>query len=75
MAAIRKNAAPPAAVPELDTVVIDLNRKAMERMSAPTELRFIPDATHLFEEPGTLETVAHEAAGWFRDHLGEEEKR
>lgn len=58
-------------VGELDTVVIDLNRSAMNRMSAPCELRLIPDATHLFEEPGALETVAHEAAGWFRDHLGE----
>lgn len=57
-------------VGELDTVVIDLNREAMSHMSAPTELRLIPDATHLFEEPGTLETVAHEAAGWFKDHLG-----
>ena len=57
-------------VGELDTVVIDLNRIAMNRMSAPTELRLIPDATHLFEEPGALETVAHEAAGWFKDHLG-----
>ena len=57
-------------VGELDTVVVDLNRTAMSRMSAPTELRLIPDATHLFEEPGALETVAHEAAGWFREHLG-----
>ena len=61
-------------VGELDTVVIGLNRTAMNRMSAPTELRLIPDATHLFEEPGTLEAVAHEAAGWFKDHLGGEER-
>ena len=56
-------------VGELDTIVIDLNRAAMQRMSCPTELRLIPDATHLFEEPGTLETVAHEAAGWFQGYL------
>lgn len=56
-------------VGELDTVVVDLNRAALERMTAPTELRLIPDATHLFEEPGALEAVAHEAAGWFKTHL------
>jgi len=57
-------------VGELDTVVIGLNRVAMSRMTCPTQLRLIPDATHLFEEPGTLEAVAHEAAGWFNEHLG-----
>jgi len=56
-------------VGELDTIVIDLNRDAMRRMTCPTELRLIPDATHLFEEPGALEAVAHEAASWFHDHL------
>jgi alpha-beta hydrolase superfamily lysophospholipase len=56
-------------VGELDPMVIDLNQDAMERMSCPTELRIIPDATHLFEEPGALETVAHEAAQWFADHF------
>ena len=56
-------------VGELDTVVIGLNRAAQARMTCPTELRLIPDATHLFEEPGTLEAVAHEAAGWFNAHL------
>ncbi|MEI6561891.1 MAG: dienelactone hydrolase family protein [Verrucomicrobiota bacterium] len=56
-------------VGELDTVVIGLNRDAMSRMTCPTELRLIPDATHLFEEPGALEAVAHEAASWFHEHL------
>ena len=56
-------------VGELDTVVIGLNREAMRRMTCPTELRLIPDATHLFEEPGALEAVAHEAASWFHSHL------
>jgi len=56
-------------VGELDTVVIGLNRDAMSRMTCPTELRLIPDATHLFEEPGALEAVAHEAADWFQNHL------
>jgi len=61
-------------VGELDTVVIGLNREAMRRMTCPTELRLIPDATHLFEEPGALETVAHEAANWFHTYLGQEKE-
>jgi alpha-beta hydrolase superfamily lysophospholipase len=56
-------------VGELDTVVIGLNREALRRMKCPTEIRLIPGATHLFEEPGTLEIVAHEAATWFQTHL------
>jgi pimeloyl-ACP methyl ester carboxylesterase len=56
-------------VGELDPMVIELNRQAMQRMTCPVELRLIPGATHLFEEPGTLEAVAHEAAGWFKTHL------
>ena len=59
-------------VGELDTIVIGLNREAMHRMTCPTELRLIPDATHLFEEPGALEAVAHEAADWFNAHLKKE---
>ena len=57
-------------VGELDPIVIGLNREAMHRMNCPTELRLIPNATHLFEEPGALETVAREAAAWFNAHLG-----
>lgn len=56
-------------VGELDNMVISLNRQAMSRMTCPTELRLIPDATHLFEEPGALEAVAREAASWFHAHL------
>ena len=56
-------------VGELDTVVVSLNQEAMRHMTCPTELHLIPDATHLFEEPGTLEAVAHEAATWFATHL------
>jgi predicted phosphoribosyltransferase/dienelactone hydrolase len=48
-----------------DDVVIDLNEQARARMTAPVELRIIPGATHLFEEPGTLEEVAGHAADWF----------
>ena len=50
-----------------DDVVIDLNRKAMARMRAPVQLEIVPGASHLFEEPGTLERVAELA----RDFLGQ----
>lgn len=53
-----------------DDVVIELNRKAMARMRCETELVIVPGATHLFEEPGTLEQVARHAADWFGDRMG-----
>jgi len=53
-----------------DYVVMDLNREAMKPMSCPCELVIVPGATHLFEEPGTLEQVADHAAKWFVKHLG-----
>ncbi len=53
----------------LDDVVLGLNREAMERLSCVCELRIVPGATHLFEEPGTLEEVADLAADWFAHHL------
>ena len=50
-----------------DDVVFDLNRQAMQHMqSAHVELEIIPGATHLFEEPGTLEEVSLLALGWCR---------
>jgi putative phosphoribosyl transferase len=52
-----------------DEAVIGLNRRAMARMSAPVTLEIVPGATHLFEEPGTLELVAQLATGWFAEHL------
>jgi putative phosphoribosyl transferase len=58
-------------VGERDEVVIDLNRQAMERMSAPTELEIVPGATHLFPEPGALERVAELARDWFGRYLAE----
>jgi putative phosphoribosyl transferase len=56
-------------VGEYDDVVIKLNEQAFSQLHCPKELRIIPGATHLFEEPGTLEKVAHEAAEWFRSYL------
>jgi putative phosphoribosyl transferase len=52
-----------------DEVVIELNRKAFERMNAPKELQIVPGATHLFEEPGALKQVAQLARDWFVKHL------
>lgn len=53
-----------------DDVVIGLNEEARARMRCRTELVIVPGATHLFEEPGTLEQVAGLAAEWFGRHLG-----
>jgi putative phosphoribosyl transferase len=52
-----------------DTPVIALNRAAMQQMRAPVTLEIVPDATHLFEEPGTLEAVARLALAWCARHL------
>lgn len=53
-----------------DPAVLDLNRAAMERLTCKTRLEIVPGATHLFEEPGTLDRVVVLAADWFRRHLG-----
>jgi putative phosphoribosyl transferase len=53
-----------------DRVVIDLNREALSQLKVDKELVIVPGATHLFEEPGTLEKVARLAAGWFQKYLG-----
>jgi pimeloyl-ACP methyl ester carboxylesterase len=52
-----------------DEPVIDLNRQAMGQMHAHVELEIVPGATHLFEEPGTLDQVADLAASWFARYL------
>jgi dienelactone hydrolase len=52
-----------------DAPVIDLNERAMDLLDVEKELRLIPGATHLFEEPGALEEVARLAADWFVRHL------
>jgi putative phosphoribosyl transferase len=53
----------------LDTEVIELNRLAMDQMTNEKKLAIIPGATHLFEEPGTLELVAKASADWFLRYL------
>ena len=52
-----------------DQPVIEMNRDAMRRMRAHVELEIVPGATHLFEEPGTLEAVERLAASWFKEYL------
>jgi len=54
----------------LDSEVLELNRQAFKRLSAEKELVVVPGATHLFEEPGTLDQVADLAQKWFCRHLG-----
>jgi dienelactone hydrolase len=52
-----------------DEEVLRLNREAMARIPAQHRLVVVPRATHLFEEPGALDTVARLAARWFAQHL------
>jgi dienelactone hydrolase len=53
-----------------DEPVIELNRWALARIGSPAKrLEVVPGASHLFEEPGTLEEVARLAAEWFTRHL------
>jgi len=53
----------------LDDVVIELNRAAYGLLKCEKHLEIVPGATHLFEEPGTLEEVARLAAQWFERRL------
>ncbi|MEO8767017.1 MAG: dienelactone hydrolase family protein [Nitrosospira sp.] len=56
-------------VGENDPQVLDLNKRALARLNVPSKLEIVPNATHLFEEPGTLEAAALLAAQWFQVHL------
>ncbi|WP_280150914.1 alpha/beta fold hydrolase [Piscinibacter sp. XHJ-5] len=53
-----------------DPQVLELNRRAMARMRSEKVLSIVPGATHLFEEPGTLDEVTRLATAWFHQHLG-----
>ena len=52
-----------------DDIVIQLNREAYARLKGKKQLVIVPGATHLFEEPGTLEEVARLAKDWFKQYL------
>jgi putative phosphoribosyl transferase len=56
-------------VGERDEDVLRLNQQAFEKLQCAKSLAVVPHATHLFQEPGTLEEVARLAANWFRKHL------
>jgi putative phosphoribosyl transferase len=53
----------------LDPEVLQLNREALRAMNCRKRLEIVPGATHLFEEPGTLDAAAHLAGAWFETHL------
>jgi putative phosphoribosyl transferase len=52
-----------------DRTVLDLNRQALAHLKTEASLEIVPGATHLFEEPGALDTVAQLAQRWFSRHL------
>jgi dienelactone hydrolase len=52
-----------------DTPVIEMNRWALDRLNVQKEMKIVPGATHLFEEPGKLEEVAAIAGEWFTESL------
>lgn len=56
-------------VGERDEQVIELNETARDQMRAYVRLTIVPRATHLFEEPGTLDEVAHLARDWFLERV------
>ncbi|MFN3656591.1 MAG: dienelactone hydrolase family protein [Pseudolabrys sp.] len=53
----------------LDDVVIELNEQSYRQLTAPKALEIVPNATHLFPEPGAMEAVIALAAQWFHGHL------
>ncbi len=57
-------------VGELDGTVIDLNAQARRAMICECVMKIVPGASHLFEEPGTLDVVVEQARDWFLHHLG-----
>jgi putative phosphoribosyl transferase len=52
-----------------DTPVIELNEEALNKLRCEKRLEIVPGATHLFEEPGTLEQAANLASHWFENYL------
>jgi dienelactone hydrolase len=56
-------------VGERDPQVISLNEQSLAQLQTTKRLAIVPQATHLFEEPGALESVADLAGDWFADYL------
>ena len=68
--ALRRVAAPTLCiVGERDPTVLQVNREAARKMPAQVDIRIVPGATHLFEEPGALDDVAAMASEWFVSKL------
>ena len=57
-----------------DVPVIGMNREAYDQMQCERKIEIVPGASHLFEEPGTLEQVARLATDWFVRHFGAAER-
>lgn len=57
-----------------DVEVLALNRAALAKLRCEKQLVIVPGATHLFEEPGTLEAVVAHARGWFLKHFTESKR-
>ena len=55
---------------ENDPLILGYNEESMKLIDAPKALKIIPNASHLFEEPGALEAVAAETSTWFESYLG-----
>jgi putative phosphoribosyl transferase len=82
-AVVSRGGRPDLAAPRLSTVhaptllivggrdreVLDLNRRAADQMSCEHRIEIVDGASHLFEEPGTLEIAAQLARDWFVHHL------
>ena len=62
-------------VGERDEAVLGLNEQALTRLTVAKDLKVVPGASHLFEEPGTLEAAAQMAAKWFDKFLQSEVDR
>jgi len=60
-------------VGQLDVPVIKMNKEAFDELKTVKEMKIIPGATHLFEEPGKLMEVAELAISWYMEHLVEKE--
>ena len=58
-----------------DEPVIEINQQAQQRMRALAEIAIVPGASHLFEEPGTLEQVMQLASAWFARYLAKDVAR
>ncbi len=61
-------------VGSLDQDVLQLNKEAYGHLTCEKKLEIIPGASHLFEEPGTMEKVCEKAGAWFEKYLGPAEK-